>query len=160
VSRIRRFLRNAEGLTLVETMIVIAVSSIVLAAIAAAMAAGARSWQSTSSAAAMSRQADAALASIISKIRIACKVDLSTPGSPEVVVVRTAGEYKYSFTLTEGNIIMQITNPDATTSSSVIGSDVTLMEITEVGTDSYEITVRCEDSEASKTASTRVTIRQ
>lgn len=160
MSRIRRFLRNAEGLTLVETMVVIAVSSILLAAITAAMVAGVRSWQSTSSAAAMSRQADAALAAIVSKIAIASEVDLSVPESPKVVVVRAIGTYEYSFTLTGRDMIMQIANPDATTSSGVVGSDVTLMQVKECEKDSYEITVRCEDSEASKTASTRVTIRR
>lgn len=160
MSHIRRFLQNAEGLTLVETMIVIAVSSIILAAIAAAMAAGARSWQSTSSAAAMSRQADAALAALVSKIRIASEIDLSNSNSPEVTVIRTTGEHRYSFTLTGPDIIMQITNPDATTSTGVVGSDVTLMQVEQNGTDSYVITIRCEDSEASRTASTRVTIRR
>ncbi|HBK60038.1 MAG TPA: hypothetical protein DDZ84_04500 [Firmicutes bacterium] len=161
MSLVEHSLRSERGLTLVELLIVMVLAGLIIGATWTIMTGAWGAWGRTSTAAALDMQSEAGLAAISSKMRMASSVDVADPQNPVIKVQGHSGETVYSFEL-EGTTLRMITTvPGGSSTTAPVAQDVSFIQVVETAySGAYTISIACERSGASKTASTQVTVRR
>ncbi len=156
-----RFSQSDSGLTLVELLIVVVLAGSIIGAAWVTMTGAWSAWGRASTAAALDMQSEAGLVAVASKMRKASSVDVADPMSPIIRVDGEAGETVYSFALDGTTLRMITTAPVGSQTAAPVARDVSSFEVVQTAySGSYTISIVCERSGASKTASTQITIRR
>ncbi|MEA4882590.1 MAG: prepilin-type N-terminal cleavage/methylation domain-containing protein [Clostridia bacterium] len=160
MSSTKRYLLNDRGASLVEVLVTLVLSAMLVAAVWSTVGAANASWRSGSAMAAATRESEAALMAVSSKLRVASNVDLSSPSSPAILVRTQTGDYSYAFSLSQTTLEMHTLRPDGTVSTGRVCSDITSLVMSEASADSYDVQLTSSVRGISRTAATRVTIRR
>jgi prepilin-type N-terminal cleavage/methylation domain-containing protein len=158
---VERSLRSERGLTLVELLIVMVLAGLIIGVTWTVMTGAWGAWARTSTDAALDMQSGAGLMAVSAKMRIASSVDAADPASPVIKVNGPSGETVYSFSVEGTDLKMITTAPGSSSTIAPVARDVASFQVVATEyTGSYVISVVCERSGISKTASTQITVRR